>query len=161
VRHPDIIEPELCSFIITIKLIMFSLTDKYFDFLLKSGFKGPYEYNSGHEMQSDYVKKDLIIKISYDGRYFASIIKTKKIIPGLEEGTKTLKDIDYNLIISHDLEDLDPKKRLFNLIASNNEDEKYLLYYSRLLKDNPEILSGNLSKFNLVNYLLRKSGLKK
>jgi hypothetical protein len=140
---------------------MFSITDKYFDFLLDYGFKGPYEYNSGHEMQSDYVKKDLIIKISYDSRYWVFVIKTKKIVPELEEGKKTLKDLDYNLVISHDLEDLDPKKKMFNSVDFNNKTEKYLWYYSKLLRDNPEILNGNLSKFSPVNYLLRKLGFKK
>ncbi len=140
---------------------MLSITDKYFDFLPNLGFKGPYEYNCGHEMQSDYVKKDLIIKISYDGRYWVFVVKTKKVIPELEEGTKTLKDFDFKLYTSYDLEYLDPKKKLFNSVDFKTKPEKYLWYYSKLLRDNPEILNGNLSKFNLVNYLLRKFGLKK
>jgi hypothetical protein len=140
---------------------MFSITDKYFDFLLDNGFKGPFEYNLGHEMQSDYVKKDLIIKISYDGRYWAFVIKTKRVIPELESGIKKLKDYDWDLVTSHDLEYLDPKKRLFNSVYFDNNDKKYLWYYSKLLRDNPEILSGDLSKFNIFNYLLRKLGFKK
>jgi hypothetical protein len=140
---------------------MFSIADNYFDFLPDLGFKGPYEYNYGHEMQSDYVKKDLIIKIAYDGRYWVFVIKTKKVIPELEEGTKTLKDLDIKLYRSYDLEYLDPNKKLFNSVDFNTKPEKYLWYYSKLLRDNPEILNGNLSKFSIVNYLLRKFGLKK
>jgi hypothetical protein len=140
---------------------MFSSTDNYFDFLPNLGFKGPYEYNNGHEMQSDYVKGDLIIKIAYDGRYWVYVIKTKKVMPELEMGTRTLKDFDFKLYRSYDLEYLDPKKKLFNSIDFNNKPEKYLWYYSKLLRDNPEILGGNLSKFSLINYLLRKLGLKK
>jgi hypothetical protein len=112
-------------------------------------------------MQSDYVKKDLIIKISYDGRFWVFAIKTKRIIPELESGIKTLRDYDWDLVTSYDLEYLDPKKRLFNSVDFNNKDEKYLWYYSKLLRDNPEILSGDLSKFNIFNYLIRKFGFKK
>jgi hypothetical protein len=140
---------------------MFSITDNYFDFLPNLGFKGPYEYNYGHEMQSDYVKKDLIIKISYDGRYWVYVIKTKMVIPELEDGTKTLKDLDLKLYRSYDLDYLDPNKKLFNSVDFNLKPEKYLWYYSKLLRDNPAILNGNLSKFNIVNHLLRKFGLKK
>jgi hypothetical protein len=139
---------------------MSSVTNNYFDFLPKLGFKGPYEYNYGHEMQSDYVKKDLIIKFAYDGRYYVSVIKTKKVIPELEEGTKTLKDLDYKLYRSYDLEYLDPNKKLFNSVDFNTSQEKYLWYYSKLLRDNPEILNGDFSKFNFINYVLKRLGLK-
>jgi len=138
---------------------MVSDTNNYFDFLSNLGFKGPYEYNYGHEMQSDYVNKDLIINIAYDGRYWVFVIKTKKVIPELEEGTKTLKDLDTKLYKSYDLDYLDPKKKLFNSVDFNTKPEKYLWYYSKLLRDNPEILHGNLSKFSFINYLLKKIGL--
>jgi len=140
---------------------MVANTGNYFDFLPNLGFKGPFEYNDGREMQSDYVKGDLIIKIAYDGRYWVYVIKTKRAISELEIGTKTLKDFDHKFYKSYDLEYLDPKKKLFNSVDFNNKPEKYLWYYSKLLRDNPEILSGNLSKFSLINYLLRKLGLNK
>jgi hypothetical protein len=140
---------------------MASLANNYFDFLPSLGFKGPYEYNYGHEMQSDYVKKDLIIKVAYDGRYWVFVIKTKKVIPELEEGTKTLKDLDTKIYKSYDLDYLDPNKRLFNSVDFNANPEKYLWYYSKLLRDNPEILNGNLSKFSFINFLFKKFGLKK
>ena len=122
---------------------MFSMTDKYFDFLFDDGFKGPYEYNDGHEMQSDCVKRDLVIKISYDGRFWAFVIKTKKVFPELECGTKKLKDFDRDLMSSYNLEYLDPQKKLLNSLDFNNKEDKYLWYYSKLLKDNPEILRGD------------------
>lgn len=139
---------------------MLSSTGNYFDFLPNLGFKGPYDYNYGREMQSDFVKGDLIIKIAYDGRYWVYAIKTKRVIPELEMGTKTLKDVDLKLYKIYDLEYLDPNKKLFNSVDWNTKPEKYLWYYSKLLRDNPEILYGNLTKLNLINYLLRKLGLK-
>ena len=139
---------------------MVSDPNNYFDFLPNLGFKGPFEYNYGHEMQSDYVKKDLIIKFAFDGRYWVYVIKTKKVIPELEEGTKTLKDLDFKLYRSYNLDYLDPNKKLFNSVDFNTSPEKYLWYYSKLLRDNPEILSGNLSKFNFINYILKRLGLK-
>ena len=140
---------------------MVSDPNNYFDFLPNLGFKGPFEYNYGHEMQSDYVKKDLIIKFAFDGRYWVFVIKTKKLIPELEEGTKTLKDIDTKLYRTYDLEFLDTNKKLFNSVDFNNKLDKYLWYYSKLLRDNPEILNGDFSKFNFTHHLLKRLGLKK
>ena len=142
-----------------ITMNMLSISDKYFDFLLKAGFKGPFEYNYVREVHTDYIKGNIVIEIIYEGSFWVFVTKTKKYIPELEMGTKKIKDLDYSEYKSYDLFNLDPRRQLYNSVDFNNIDEKALWFFSRLLKDNPEILNGNLKKFNIINYILKKTGL--
>jgi hypothetical protein len=136
-----------------------SISDKYFDFLLRIGFKGPFEYNYVREVHTEYVKGNIIVEIIYEGSFWVFVSKTKKTIPELELGTKKIKDLTYFEYKSYNLFDLDPKRRLYKSVYFNNSDEKDLWFFSRLLQDNPEILDGNFKKFNSIYYLLKKIGL--
>jgi hypothetical protein len=140
---------------------MLGMTERYFSFLLLQGFKGPFDYNYKREHYTDYIRKDIIIHLIYEGSYVVYVIKTKTIIPGLETGTKKVIDLESKDKNSFDLSELDPNRKLFKSVDFNDMTEKYLWYYSRLLRDNPEILDGDMTKFNLINYLLKRLGLKK
>ena len=140
---------------------MLENTDKYFEFLRKYGFSDPIEYNYVREVRRDYIKGNIVISIAYDGNYWVDLIKTKIAIPSPETGATKLKDIDFKDTQFYDLTLLDTKNRLYDSIAFDYEDEKNLWYYSSLLKNNPEILNGDLKKFSLTNRFLKQVGLKK
>ena len=140
---------------------MLPLLERYFDFLLKCGFKGPFSYSYIRELHTNYVKGNIIIDIVYDGGYWVNIYKTKKAILELELGTKRIVDLEFPEMKLYDLAGLDAKKQIYKSGYFNNNLEKQLCYYSKLLLDNPEILYGNLAKFNLINSLFRKLGLSK
>jgi hypothetical protein len=130
--------------------------DRYFGFLVNQGFKGPFNFNIAYEMHTTYVRGKIIIDIAYDGGYQVYIVRTKRLIPELETGKKKLSDLDFSESSYHALTELDPKKKIFNSVDFNNQIDKQLWYYSKLLLDNPEILLGDLKKFNFFNILLRR-----
>ena len=139
---------------------MLENTDKYFEFLKHYGFSDPIEYNYGREVHRDYIKGNLVISIAYEGSYWVEVIKTKITLPSLATGLTKIKDLDFKDKQFFDLTSLDSKKKLFNSINFDDEHEKNLLYYSSLLKSNPEILNGDLRKFTLTNRFLRLVGIK-
>jgi len=136
-----------------------SISDKYFDFLLRIGFKGPFEYNYVREIHTNYVKGNIIVDLIYEGSFWVYVYKTKNCIPELELGTKRIIDLDYSEYKSYDLFNLDPKRLIYNSDEFNNQCEKDLWFFSKLLKDNPEILDGNFKEFNVIKYILRKTGI--
>jgi len=137
------------------------ILDKYFGFLLtEQHFKGPYTYNYVREVHTDYVKGDLIVKISYEGDYWVDIVKLKKPDPDIENGLKRAIDLDYSELKYYSLGQLDHKKKLWNSLSSDNFPEKRLRYYLNIIRQNPEILKGNLEKFTLRYKLLKALHLK-
>lgn len=140
---------------------MLENTNKYFEFLRQYGFSEQIEYNYVREVRRDYIKGNIVISIAYDGNYWVDLIKTKVAIPSLATGATKLKDIDFKYIQFYDLTLLDTKNRLYDSIDFDYENEKNLWYYSSLLKNNPEILNGDLRKFSLTNRFLRQVGVKK
>jgi len=135
---------------------------KHFEFLeTKFGFKKIPEYQYVREIHNDYIKNDLIIKLTYEGSFWIEILKTKKVEPELINNKKTTVDFDYNYFKRYDLRNLDSSKKIYNSVSSENFPDKELWYFSKLLKDNPEILIGDLSKLTLKYKYLKRIGLKK
>ena len=139
---------------------MLENTDKYFEFLKQYGFSDPIQYSYVRDIHRDYIKGNLVISIAYEGNFWVEIIKTKHTFPSLATGLSKVTDLDFKDKKSYDLNLLDSKKKLFKSINCADQDEKNLLYYSSLLKNNPEILNGNLRKFSFTNRFLRLLGLK-
>jgi hypothetical protein len=135
--------------------------NREFDFLNKSGFKGPIVPESSREIHAIYVKKCLILDIFYNGGYDITLIQTKTIIPGIEENKISFTDIYSKTSRIYKLKTLDFKNELFNSVYFNDQHEKFFWYYRHLLIQNPKILNGNLYKFSLRYRLLRILRLKK
>ncbi len=133
--------------------------NKYFGFLESDfGFKKIPEYNYAREIHNDYIKNDLIIKITYEGSFYVELIKSKVPEKDFPEGSK--KTIDNNYFKHYNLSQFDSNsgKKIF---FKENDTEKDLLYYSEILKQNPEILIGNTFKFSFLYKILKKFGIKK
>lgn len=138
---------------------MLENTVKYFDFLKQYGFSDLIEYQYVREIRRDYIKDNIIISIAYEGNYWVDFIKTKSIFPSLATGASKLKDLDFKDTQSYDLTVLDTKNIIYDAIDIDHEDEKNLWYYSSLLKNNPEILNGDLAKFSLTSRFLKQVGI--
>ncbi len=135
---------------------------KYFGFLeMEFGFRKIPEYQYVREVHNDYIKNDLIIKLIYEGSFWIEILKAKNVEPELINNKKTIIDFDYNYFKRYDLKNLDPSRKIYNSVSSENFPDKDLWYFSKLLKDNSEILNGDLSKLTLRYKYLKKFGLKK
>ena len=133
---------------------------RYFDFLVDEyGFIKIPQYQYGREIHSDYIKDDLIIKLVYEGSYTLEILKAGKIEPELLDHSKTTVDFDYSYFKRYDIAKLDPSGKIYNSVSSDNFPDKDLWYFSKLLKDNPEILTGDFSKFTWKYRLLKKLGM--
>ncbi len=128
---------------------------KYFDFLITDfGFSRIKDYSYSREEHTDYVKKNLIIKVIYDGDFWVELLKSNKNLPELQDGAKRTVDFEYNNFKRFDLKSLDPQNKIYNSVSSENFPEKKLWYYSKLLKENSEILEGDMSKFSFKYRLL-------
>jgi len=137
------------------------VVNEYFDFLITDyNFKTPVTYNYAREVHTDYIKENIIVKIIYEGAYWCELIKLNKIDKGLLTGEKMITDMDYNSMTHFNLSSLDPDKKFYNSVSKDNFPDKELWYYSMLLKNNPEILNGDFSKFSIIYRLLKKIGLK-
>ena len=136
--------------------------DNYFGFLEKSfGFIKIPEYGYSRELHYDYVKVGLIIKIVFDGDYWVHILKPKIDTQDILKGVKHSTDYEFSNFNWYKLSNLDSDKSLWNSVSSNNFPDKILWYNSKLLRENPEILNGNLKKLHWSYLILRKLGLKK
>ncbi len=134
---------------------------KYFNFLVTDfGFMPPITYNYVREIHTDYIKDNIIIKIIFDGSYFCEIIKLKSLDHELLAGKKRSIDIDINDKKIYPLSMLDPQKKLYNSVSNDNFPDKDLWYCSKLIKNNPEILQGDFTKFSFTYRLLKKVGLR-
>jgi hypothetical protein len=60
----------------------------------------------------------------------------------------------------YDLGNLDLDKKIYNAVSIENFSEKELWYYARLLRENPEILKGDLRKLKWKFWLLKKLRLR-
>lgn len=136
--------------------------DNYFSFLEKSfGFSKIPEYGYSRELHNDYVKNEIIIKIIYDGDYWVTILKPKINITDILKGDKHTTDYEFTDFDRYNLDNLDLDKSIWNSVSLQNSPFKKLVYYSKLLNDNSEILNGNLKKLGWTYMILTKLGLKK
>ena len=140
---------------------MESSESEYFGFLTNHGFKGPFEFNVAYEQHSTFVKGNIIIDIANDGGFWVTIIKTKKLIPEIESGTKKYSELELNEYWDYPVSLLDPKHIRNQSLSIKTKPNNQLRYYFELLKENPEILDGDLRKFSLLNRLWKKLGLTK
>ena len=136
--------------------------DRHFGFLDKSyGFIKIPEYGYSREVHNDYVKDGLIIKIVYDGDFWVDILKPKIDISDILKGIKHSTDYNFSDFSLYKLSNLDLDKSVWNSVSSDNFPDKSLWYYAKLLRENSEILNGNLKKLGWIYMILRKLGLKK
>jgi hypothetical protein len=136
--------------------------DRHFGFLDKSyGFIKIPEYGYSREVHNDYVKDGLIIKIVYDGDFWVDILKPKIDISDILKGIKHSTDYHFSDFNLYKLSNLDLDKTVWNSVSSDNFPDKSLWYYAKLLRENNEILNGNLKKLHWTYLILRKLGLKK
>ena len=137
------------------------ILNKYFGFLsTEQNFKGPFTYNYVREVHTDYIKGDLIVKITYEGDYWVDIIKLIKPNPDIESGVKRVVDLDISELRYYSIGQLDPNKKLWNSVSSSNFPDKKLWYYLNLIRQNPEILKGNFEKFTIKYRILKTLHLK-
>tara|TARA_R110002049_G_scaffold68166_1_gene176854 strand:- start:17190 stop:17636 length:447 start_codon:yes stop_codon:yes gene_type:complete len=133
---------------------------KHFRFLtVNYGFIKIPEYQYVREVHNDYVKQGLIIKISYDGGFRIDILKPKFEMKDILDGKKWTTDYDITSFKEYDLKNLDVNKKIWNSVGSDNAPDKSLWYFAKLLKDNPEILTGNIKKLKWPYLILKKLGL--
>lgn len=137
------------------------LESDYSGFLTNHGFKGPFEYNVACEQHRTFVKGNILIDIAFDGGFWVTIIKTKKLIPEIESGTKKYSELELNEYLYYPLSLPDLKHIANQSLSIKTKPNDQLRYYFELLKDNPEILDGDLRKFGWLNRLWRKIGLTK
>lgn len=122
---------------------------KYFNFLVEEyKFFPPVSYEYCREIHTNYIKDNIIIDIYFDGDYSCYIIKTKKIDKELLTGKIRVVDIDYKELKFYYLERLDKNEVFYNSLLNAELTTKKLLYYSSLIKSNPEILNGDFRKFS-------------
>lgn len=134
--------------------------NNHFSFLTeKFGFIKIPEYNFVREIHNDYVKDNLIIKIIYDGGFWIYILKPRFDIKDILIGKKRTMDFDFSKFKQYDLTNLDLDKSIWNSISSNNFPDKSLWYYSKLLRENDEILNGKINKLTWMYGIMKKIGL--
>jgi hypothetical protein len=132
---------------------------KYFTFLVNEyNFNKLPEYQYVTEVHNDFIKRNIIIKIVFAGNYWIDIIDTKKPIADLLDFVKKTVDFDYSKFVRYNLDNLDPDKKIYNSMEFNNACEKNLWYYSKLLRENPQILNGDFWKLSLRYKIFRKLG---
>ncbi|MDY0101826.1 MAG: hypothetical protein RBS07_02750 [Lentimicrobium sp.] len=69
------------------------IIDKYFGFLERDfGFKKIPEYKYLREIHNDYIKDNLIIKLTYEGSYIVEMMKSKVVEKDLLDGNKRTID---------------------------------------------------------------------
>ncbi|MBN2611453.1 MAG: hypothetical protein JXB00_07850 [Bacteroidales bacterium] len=135
--------------------------NKYFGFLVANfKFQGPYSYQYVREYHTDYVKGNLIVKVVYEGDFWVSLILLKNPNPEIETGKLRVVDLDYSEIKSFQVEALDRKKKLWNSVSSSNFPDKSLWYFSKILRQNSELLDGNFGKFTMRFRILKMLGIK-
>ena len=120
---------------------------KYFNFLIeKHNFTLLPEYNYVWEIHTEFIGEKIIIKIIFDGSYFVEILKPKFDINKLIVENKRTIDYEYKNYEHYYLSYLDPDKKIYNSIPNKKFYEKNLDYCSTLLKQNKEIITGDLRK---------------
>lgn len=134
---------------------------KHFGFLVDEfGFVKLPEYPYVREIHNEFAGGGMIIKLAYDGGFWVNILVPKFDISPILNGEKRTVDYDYSLFKVYDLGNLDLDKKIYNAVSIENYSEKELWYYARLLRENPEILKGDLRKLKLKYWLLKKLRLR-
>jgi hypothetical protein len=129
---------------------------KHFDFLIdKFNYVKLPEYQYVREVHNDFIGQKIVIKLNYEGSFMLEILKPKFEINKLLSSVKRTVDYDYRLFDSYDLNNLDLDKEIYNSVSNDNFPDKALWYYSKLLKENPEIIMGDLTKLKWKFRLLK------
>ena len=124
--------------------------NKYFGFLTRQlEFNGPFEYSLSRERHYDFVRKNVVVKIVYDGEFWVEVFKTNQIIPELQTGQRKIIDVKNKRRLS--IQSLDKKKKLWHSVSSDNFPDKELWYNAKLIRLNPEVLEGDFSKTCILN----------
>ena len=132
--------------------------EKYFGFLISDyGFTKMPEYCCVREIHNDFIKKDIIINIVYEGSYSIEILKPERLDPELMNGIKKSVEYDSNFFKRCNLLNLDPSKKNVGLILSERITDRALEYYSKSLKENADILNGNFPKSSFKYNLIKIS----
>jgi hypothetical protein len=102
--------------------ILFEDIGKYFGFLVTEyGFTKIPEYSCVREIHNDFIKKDIIINIVYEGNYLIEVLKPERLDPELMNGIKKTVEYDSNFFKRCNLLNLDSSKKNVALILSDNE----------------------------------------
>ena len=134
---------------------------KYFGFLIeKYGFVKLPEYQYVREVHNDFVGNEIIIKLNYEGSLLLEILKPKFDIREILNKQKRTVDYDYYSFDRYDLKNLDLNREIYDAVSNKNYPDKDLWYYSKLLKENPEILMGDLTKLKWKYRFLKRLKLK-
>lgn len=134
---------------------------KHFGFLVKKyNFIKLHEYQYVREVHNDFVANSIVVKLNYEGSFSLEILKPRFDIKELIEGKKRTVDYDYNDFERYDMKNLDLKRAVYNSIPGGKVPDKDLLYYSKLLNENSEILQGDLTKLKWKYRLLKRLKLK-
>jgi hypothetical protein len=130
---------------------------KYFDFLFTEyNFIKFDSYNHVRERHYDLIGNKIVIKLIYEGSYSIVILKPRFDSKELLRSPKKIKEYDYYRDFKrYNLRKLDNDLALYNSVSNQNFPDKDLWYYSKLLKSNPEILSGEFSKFKWYYPILK------
>ena len=132
--------------------------EKYFKFLvLDHGFTKMPEYVCVREIHNDFIKKDIIINIIYEGSYSIEILKPKRFDPELMTGMKKSVEYDYTFFKRCNLLDLDPSKMNIGRILSKRATGDALEYYAKSIKENIDILNGDFPKYSFKYNLIKIS----
>lgn len=134
---------------------------KHFGFLVNEfGFVKLPEYHYVREIHNEFAGGGMIVKLTYDGGFWLNILVPKFDISPILNGEKRTVDYDNSLFKVYDLGNLDLDKKIYNAVSIENFSEKELWYYARLLRENPEILKGDLRKLKWKFWLLKKLRLR-
>ena len=129
----------------------------YLSFLVSDyGFYKVPDYQLASETHTDYVNRELIIKVVYNGSYWIEILKPNFDINELVENRRKTIDFSSSKYRRYNLANLDLNKAIWNSVSSENFPDKELWYASKLLKDNDEILRGDLRKLNWMYRFKKK-----
>lgn len=135
--------------------------NKYLGFLVeKFGYLKLPEYKYVREIHNDFVGKEIVIKLNYEGSFMLEVLKPNFKIENLLNGKKKTVDFEYSSFKRYNLRNLDLNKDIYNSISGDNYSNKDLWYFSKLLQENPDILEGDLTKLKWPYRFLKRLGLK-
>ena len=120
----------------------------HLDFLIKDyGFVKIPTYQNARELNTDYVKDGLIINLICDSSFWANILIPKIDIGDILSGNKKVIDYEYFKDFKvYSIKRLDFTRSTWKKILNDKKHNKGLRYAETLLKNNPDVLNGKLSK---------------
>jgi hypothetical protein len=137
---------------------MYSKVLEHFNFLSREyefHYSGSYQFT--YEKYEIFTKKEIVVFVVFDGVYWCSLYKVKKVIINYDN-ENLITSINLIKPIKYNLGKLDKDKELYNSFLDINIRHRSLVYYSTLLKNNPEILDGDFRKFSFWYRLKQKFG---